>query len=172
MRSDDEWQDDVLVAGQRARRTDGAFTQDPDVAERDNKAMRMRANGKTWQQIADALGYGSRSAAQTQVQRAYANRAKPDVEALREAMSDQLEELVNRVAKVMDTEHLKVNAGQVVFDPLTGNLMKDDAPVLAAADRWLKVLERFARLHGLDAPQKIQAQVQNVRVTVDGAEDV
>jgi len=60
----------------------------------------------------------------------------------------------------------------VVFDPTSGGLLEDDAPILAAADRILKVLERRAKLHGLDAPTKVQAQVASVRVTVDGAEDV
>jgi hypothetical protein len=167
-----EWQGDMLVPSEVARDSGGRFAYDPAVAERDNEAMRMRAAGKTYQEIADALGYSGRMHAKNQIERAYINRAKAPVEALREEMTDQLEQLVARVVKVMDTRHLKVVNGSAVFNPETGGLMEDDSPVLAGADRWLKALERMARLHGLDAPQKVQAQVESVRVTVDGAEDV
>jgi DNA-binding CsgD family transcriptional regulator len=173
MRTGSEWQDDILVAtSDAARAPSGKFTDDPDVAERDNEAMRMRAAGKTYQEIAMKLGYASRGAARTQIERAYIARAKAPVEALREELTDQLEELVRRIAEVMDTRHLKVVNGSTVFNPETGGLMEDDSPVLAGADRWLKAIERMAKLHGLDAPQRIQAQVEQVRVTVDGAEDV
>ena len=168
-----EWRDDMPVPStDQARRTDGGWTRDPDVADRDHKAMRLRASGWTYHAIAQELGYASRGHARTQIERAYLADARPNVEAYREAMDDQLDQLVERITKVMDTRHLKVNAGQVVFDPTSGGLLEDDAPILAAADRILKVLERRAKLHGLDAPTKVQAQVASVRVTVDGAEDV
>lgn len=44
------------------------------VAVRRTKAMRLRATGKTWQQIADQLGYRSRGAACQDVGRAIAAR--------------------------------------------------------------------------------------------------
>lgn len=154
------------------RRADNAYTRDPDVTERDRKAMRMRASGVTLQKIADELGYASRGAALTQINRLYAADSKADIAAYREAMDAQLDELYSATMAVMRAKHLKVNAGQVVFDPESGGLLEDDAPVLASVQAALRVLERRAKLWGIDAPTKVQAEVASVRVTVDGAEDV
>jgi len=158
----------------QARDATGSFTRDPDKAERNRKAMRLRAQGWSLQRIVDesGLGFTDRAHVLKQVNSAYRQDAAPDIEAYRETMDSQLDNLVDRITKVMETRHLKVNAGQVVFNPESGGLLEDDAPILAAADRILKVLERRAKLHGLDAPTKVQAQVASVRVTVDGAEDV
>lgn len=156
----------------RVRDTRGKFANNPDVAERDAAAMRLRAKGLTYERIAQQLGYNDRAHAKLSIERAYDRVMKPSAHALREQMDDQLDQLTERIMKVMDADHLKVSAGSTVFDPTSGDLMRDDAPILAAADRIMKVIERRAKLYGLDAPTKVEAQVQSVRVTVDGAEDV
>jgi hypothetical protein len=155
-----------------ARDSTGTYVRDPDVAERDALAMRMRARGATLREIKEELGYSDTGHVYHQITRAYRQNMAPAVNELRAQMDGQLDEIYAAVLKVLETQHLKVVNGSVVFNPETGGLMEDDAPVLAAADRLLKVLERRAKLYGLDAPTKVQAQVENVRVTVDGAEDV
>src|SRR4051812_41728374 len=49
---------------------DGRFERKYGDAERDADAAHLRAEGKTYQAIADALGYGDRSTARKAVQRA------------------------------------------------------------------------------------------------------
>ena len=155
-----------------ARGGNGDYVRDPDVAERDAKGMRLRASGYTWQRIADELGYADRAHAKVQIERSYRANMKQDVQAYRETVDAQLDELYAAAMAVKEARHLKVTNGSVVFDPESGGLMEDDAPVLAAIDRMIKIVERRAKLYGLDAPTKVQAEVQNVRVTVEGAEDV
>lgn len=158
--------------GNKAHGGNGDFVRDPDVAERDRKAMELHARGRTWQQIADELGYSDRAHACKQVMRAYARADKQPVEAMRESMNGKLEKLYQMAMEVAEARHLKVVNGSVVFDPEQGGVMEDDAPVLAAIDRMTRLLERMAKVNGIDAPTKVQAQVQNVKVTVEGAEDV
>lgn len=167
-----EWIGDELVPIDTARDNQGKFARDPDVADRDRDAMVMRAKGKSYRQIAELLGYGSASHAKTQIERYYKSVAQPDVIAYRAEMDARLDELYAAVMGVFQATHLKVVAGGVVFDPNTGGLLEDSAPKIQAANTLLRVMERQANLYGLDAPSKVMAQVQNVRVTVDGAEDV
>lgn len=156
----------------QARTPGGEWTRDPDVAERDRRAMRLRASGWTFQRIADELGYASRGACRTAIERCYQTDAAPTIELYRAAMDAQIDELYSATMEVMNAKHLKVVNGSVVFDPTTGGLMEDDAPVLRAVQCALSLLDRRAKLYGLDAPTKVQAQVQAVRVTVEGSEDV
>jgi len=51
--------------------------------------------------------------------------------------------------------HFKTNGGEIVRDPETGEALVDDAPVLAANDRLLRIQERRAKLLGIEAPQQI-----------------
>ncbi len=167
-----EWQGDMLVEARQARSPQGPWIDDPEVAHREAEAMRLRARGRTFQEIADELGYANRAAAKNLIDRAYLKIRLPAAEAYRVAMDEQLDELYSATMKVMEAKHLKVVAGSVVFDPTTGGIMEDDRPVLDAVRAALAVLERRAKLHGLDAPTRVQAEVASVRVTVDGAEDV
>jgi hypothetical protein len=62
------------------------------------------------------------------------------------------------VMGVLEREHVTVSHGKIVVtpDPDTGEErpLIDDAPILNAVDRLLRIQERRARLLGLDAPVK------------------
>lgn len=157
----------------------GKFIEDPAAQQRDADAMRMRAKGATYQEIVVALGYSNRSHVQQAIKRHLAGIVPPAAAELRQTMDDQLDELLRRAVAVMDTTHFAISHGQIIYHPDddefgdTGRKpLTDDSPVLAAIDRVLKIQARRAALWGLDAPAQQRIQVQNVRVTVDGADDV
>ena len=58
---------------------------------------------------------------------------------------------------VLQRNHVVVSQGRVV--ELDGVPIPDDAPVLAAIDRLLKIQERRAKLLGLDAPTQSRVEV-------------
>lgn len=105
------------------------------------QALRLRAQGETFATIAVKLHYRSRQAAHCAV-----------TAALIATLQESSEE-----ARTLDLERLDVLLSAVMPKAMAGNL----AAVLAA----LRVLERRAKLLGLDAPAKVEA---NVNTTVSG----
>jgi hypothetical protein len=89
-------------------------------------------------------------------------------EELRQLELMQLDELARAARAVLERKHLMVSHGKIVrlgqpfvnddgnaeVDDGRGEPLKDDAPVLAAIDRLLKIQERRAKLLGLDIPVK------------------
>lgn len=157
----------------------GKFIEKPDTQHRDAEAFRLRARGATFEEIAVALGYYNKGAVANALKKHLATIVPPAVEEYRAIMDAQLDELYRRGLAVMDTEHFTVSNGQLIYHPEDNEFgigprkpLMDDAPVLSAMDRLLKIQHRRAALWGLDAPSTQRIQVQNVRVTVDGADDV
>jgi cell division septal protein FtsQ len=85
--------------------------------------------------------------------------AGDELRALELARLDRLEIAAN---EVLEREHVTVSNGRIVV--LGESPLPDDAPVLAAIDRLLKIQERRARLLGLDAPTK-----QNISISPERA---
>lgn len=109
---------------------------------REREALRLRLAGLTYAEIAERLGYSRPASAYVAVQRALAKICPPeDVAALR-----QLE--IQRLDQLLQSRWEKALAG-------------DDA----ALDRVLRILERKARLLGLDAPEKRQVEASLDRAT-------
>lgn len=121
-------------------------------AERDADAARLRAEGKTYDHIANALGYHDRSAARKGVQRALLAVVQEAGDELRVLEVERLNRLVDTAWQVMERVHYAHSQGRVVM--LDGAPLLDDGPTLAAMDRILKIMERRAKLLGLDAPQR------------------
>jgi hypothetical protein len=59
-------------------------------------------------------------------------------------------------------------SGKIVRDD-NGEPLIDDGPTMQAADRILKIIERKTKLLGLDAPQKVESDVQ-VNYTFGGVD--
>lgn len=133
----------------------GRFIKSPSTAKRDAEAARLRAEGKTYDEIAEALKFSDRSLARRAVERALAVAVREPADELRHLELIRLDALWMQAAKVMTTEHLTVNQGRVIEGP-DGLPLKDDAPVLSAIDRLLKIMERRAKLVGLDAASKVE----------------
>ena len=144
------------------------------------RVLQLRRDGVSFPDIAEELGM-----TQGYIHKVYKKALREiiveDVEDLRKLELEKLESLEQEVMKVLKSFHPFISSGQVVrdviedpdgnpvVDPLTGNIVTerllDHGPKLAAIDRAVKLMERRARLMGLDTPVKTQ---QEVRVTTEG----
>lgn len=143
--------------------------------ERDLIALEMRSAGRTWRVIADTLGYTDESNARRGVYTILAETQAPTVNEARAEMVAQIDQLYGEAMKVLEARHLRINNGELVqVEDENGQLVpvEDDAPVLRAIDTINQLMTQKARLLGLNAPAKIQAEVSGVRITIDGADDV
>lgn len=104
---------------------------DPLHAEKVRKAIELRKAGATYEKIAEALGYENRSGAYKIV-----------ISALRDLVQEPARELRTLEAERLDSMTLA----------LWARAQKGD---LAAIDRLLRIMERRARLLGLDLPLAI-----------------
>lgn len=134
--------------------------------EKHATALRLRGRGWTYEEIADELGYHTRSAAFKAVQAALKRSGRLAVEDVREEMAIQLENLYRVVSGVIDRDHLVVDKGAVV--EYNGAPLLDDGPKLAAVGQSRQLLERMSKLFGADAPQKTQVEIARVDFTLDG----
>lgn len=163
----------------------GSFVPPEHGPERDAEAFRMKSRSRTLSEIALALGYVDASHAHKAIKRHVERRVAPAADEYIALMDDQLDHMYRETMRVLETTHYKVNDGRVVYfagedctcatDGIScthAKPLKDDAPVLAAVDRMLKIQERRAKLYGLDKPVKHDVSVSNVTVRVEGADDV
>ena len=98
---------------------------------REAAAVQMRVEGRTYQQIADALGYADPSAARQAYLRGSA-----------ELIADTKEEMRQNHALLM------MSLGQAHLPKARG-------------ENVLKVLQQHAKLYGLDAPTQIEANINH-----------
>lgn len=150
----------------RARGGGGRYTRSRSTAARDAEACRLRARGLTYEQIATDLGMASRSSAYDAVQRALTATVKEPAEEVRQIELIRLDELHRSALAVLEATHYVVDKGAVVL--WNGEPLIDDGPILAAVDRLLKVQERRARLLGLDSPQRVSINAQNLGEDLKG----
>lgn len=160
----------MTSAGRDAR---GKFARTLKGAERDREAVRLRAHGRTYQQISDELKYGGHQNARRAVKSVLATI---DREAAEEHIAIQLERLdfmYDAAIQVLEAEHYTVSDGRLVYlgDPKDpdnpGAPLLDDGPVLKAIDRLLRIEERRSKLLGLDAPAK--TTITHAAADVDAA---
>lgn len=144
----------------KPRGGNGRYTRTLETAERDAEACRLRTQGLGYQEIADRLGMSSKSSAYEAVQRALRDTVQEPADELRHLELLRLDELARKARGVMETEHYVVDKGTVVL--WNGAPLVDDGPALAAIDRLLKVQERRAKLLGLDAPQRVSVDAQQI----------
>ena len=131
--------------------------QTPEQVQIDAEACRLKfEEGLSFKGIAERMGC-SPGAAHGRVNRALRLMAGPAPEQLRQQEIAKLDLLEQAAWKVLEDRHLRVDHGRVVTDD--GVPIEDDAPVLAAIDRVLKIQDRRAKLVGLDAPTKVRHEV-------------
>ena len=115
----------------------GIKTPEPEQLDRELAVVELRREGKTWQQIADAVKYATPMGAWKAYQRACQRTLQEPTDEARRIELDRLDALQ-----------------RTYWEPaVEGNLR--------AADFVLRVIDRRARILGIDAPQKIQAEVVN-----------
>jgi hypothetical protein len=145
-----------------------------EVTVRRTKLLALRRQGVRYDdERVEALGYSSPNAARKDVVRALeahrleeatevANYRQQENERLDDELS-RLEDLEAAARTVLRNRHIMVNNGRVIVDPDTNEPMLDDAPVLQAIDRLIKIEdarrrngERRAKLNGLEMPVKAE----------------
>lgn len=167
-------------------------------AQRSAEASRLYMVGFTYQEIADRLGYANHTGAYKAVQRALVDevdkRAQPN-DLLRVVENARLDLLIKKALEVMTTLHYATNNNGIIYRPadedgflrdeetgaiqmdehgnyLTANVLPlhDDGPALDAIKTVLKIMERKAKMNGLDAPSRrevitldaIEAEIQRI----------
>ncbi|MDQ1249244.1 MAG: hypothetical protein QG597_3618 [Actinomycetota bacterium] len=106
-------------------------------------ALELRALAYSWQEIADKLGYRSRSAAHTAVSRLLASTRRPTVAEQRTESAEQLRVMRRRL-----------------FDHLAVADRDGDADTATKVAREIRAnLDSAARLDGLNAPQRTEVNV-------------
>ena len=123
----------------------------------------MRVNGHTQQQIADHFGC-TQQAVSKELQRAIAARPATAIDDYREIQLDKLDRAERAVLKVMETTHYLVSRGQIVTMIEDGEetILLDDAPVLNAVDRIIRIVALRSDLLGLKAPVRVNVDADQL----------
>ncbi|WP_037870695.1 hypothetical protein [Streptomyces sp. SPB074] len=141
--------------GAGPRGANGRFIRTPEGAARDARAARLRAQGRSFQQIADELGLKSKSCAHEAVGRALHSIVADDAEALRQREAARLDALTEEALAVLERTHYAHSHGRLVLGE-DGKPLLDDGPKLAALRELRAIRESYRRLHGLDSPAKVE----------------
>lgn len=131
---------------------DGTFVRTVTTAERDAAAARLRSSGWSYPDIAAELGFKQRADAYNAVKRVLDSTVREAGDELRALELDRLDGMYRAAMAVLERQHVTVSHGKIVQHD--GEPLVDDAPVLQAVDRLLRIQERRSRLLGLDAPVK------------------
>lgn len=155
---------------------------DTQIAERRAKLIDMRRDGHSWSQIAKALEYGSAAAACQDLRRALDARKEElaiSLDQHRQLELEKLDRLERAALDVLTRPHVHVSGGKIVRDGYTeigddgkpvdmpGDPLLDDGPVLQAIESLRRLSERRAKLLGIDAPTRIEADGE-LKVIVEG----
>ncbi|MGW2177704.1 hypothetical protein ACWCXX_06310 [Streptomyces sp. NPDC001732] len=124
------------------------------AVQRDAAASLLKAEGKTYQEIADELGYYDRGHVWRGVQRARRSVLREPAEELVQVEADRLDELYVEALAILERDHVMVSHGKVVCDE-NGVPIRDDGPRLAALRELRQIRKSYRKLHGLDSPAKV-----------------
>lgn len=136
----------------------GKFAKSTETALRDIEATKLRAAGLDYDEIAAELGFSNRGNAYRAVERCLAAARAEPAETVTKLELERLDEMWRNAKAVLDRNHITVSNGRIIYDD-DGKPVIDDAPVLQAIDRMLRIQERRSRLLGLDAPTKSRVEV-------------
>ena len=107
----------------------------PEVLDKEAQVVQLRRGGLTWDLIAQRVGYKHPASARDAYMRASARIVRDDIDAIRQTEEDRLDIAQSAIwDKVLDGDVQAVNT-------------------------LIRVMERRAKLLGLDQPVKIQAEV-------------
>jgi hypothetical protein len=126
-------------------------------AQRRAEMMRLRAEGLTLAQIGEQMGITA-DAVQGVIDRALRSMVKAPADELRALELARCDELMTEAMAIVRAPMQTVRSGDPVQDPescaVVVEVVADAAPKLAAINTVLRVMERRARLLGLDMPTK------------------
>lgn len=125
-------------------------------AEIDAQIVELKRKDLSFAEIGNRLGI-SKAAAFRGFHRALPRITEPAASAYRAEHLARLELAREAVMEVLTNRHVTTSNGVIVR--LDGEPLADDAPILAAVDRLLRIDEREAKLLGLDAPIRTRVEV-------------
>jgi hypothetical protein len=123
-----------------------------DAAERDARALELRAAGASFRQIADRLGVSVGTAWKCVDRGLAATRQEPSGK-LRKLERERLDRLTVEAVQVLQARHVVVSGGKIITGD-DGEPLIDHGPRLAAINTLTRLMERRARLEGLDEPTR------------------
>jgi hypothetical protein len=127
--------------------------------ERDARAVELYRRGLTYRQIAAQMGWRSPASVGNAITRALADDHQAANEEVRQILLGRLQDYRASAWNVLTARHyVTTQAGKLVEGPDGGYLI-DDAPVLNAVDRLLKIDDREAVLRDLYPPAKHRVEV-------------
>lgn len=137
-----------------------------DDQRRRAEVMRLRREGRTFEEIGEQLGV-SKQAAHQMYRRTLADIPALEVAEYRAEQAARLDALLAKANEVLAAEHVIVQHGKVVMQD--GKPIPDHGPVLDAIKAVLDIEQRRAKLLGLDTPVKQQLEVDGgVRYEIVG----
>lgn len=173
----------------RVRGGDGRMRRSNANAERAAKACELYSQGWTFQRIADHLGYAHRSNARREVEKVLKETQSAGVETLRHKQGAMLDRLLTKAVEIMERSHFAHSQGRVVracpgpgthdgcsaaniYDSVgcPGIPVLDDGPKLQAITVARGLLERSAKLHGLDAPVRTSIEGDELVIRIKGVD--
>lgn len=127
------------------------------IAQRRARVLAMRVEQRPYREIAAELGITETTArddyaAAVRERHAELDKVRDTAVAIETAKLDALEQAAWQVLRA---RHITVQHGKIVRDE-DDKPIEDDAPVLQAIDRLVKIAERRSRLRGYDAPTKVE----------------
>lgn len=147
--------------GQPAIAPQGGFIQSVDSVERDAQALQLRAAAWTYQAISDHLQYGSASNAHKAVERAVRLKQGESAEVVRTRIRETIDVMIGKALQVLHSPHLVYQGGEVLRDE-HGQPVIDPRPTLDAVRTLAPVLERYAKLEGVDAPERSEIEITSL----------
>jgi hypothetical protein len=151
------------VGNTRPRDGHGKWLRTPADVHKDARAVQLRTQGMTLDQIAAELGYRHAASAWKAVSRALAMVPAASVAEYRELQNRQLDYLTaTALEMVMNPAPLVTPGGRIVKHPERGEILEDTAAKSRAIALLLQIAARRARLLGLDAPTKEQFSLEQI----------
>jgi hypothetical protein len=141
--------------GLRMRDGRHRFARNPAQAALDARAAELRAQGWTYQRIADELGYATKTGALDAVRRAVREVVQGPAEKLVALHIERLETLYEAALEVLEADHVVVSHGKIMKDD-EGTPLKDTGPKLAAIREARATLDSFWTLTGMKKPAKVE----------------
>ncbi len=140
--------EDPYAAQRRHQNAAGRFERTVENAQRDAQAAALRAEGRTYQQIADELGWAHRTDARNAVRRALREIVQGPAEQLIANHMERLETLYERAMDIAERQHVVVSHGQIIRGD-DGKPLVDPGPELAALREARATLDSFWTLTGM-----------------------
>lgn len=116
-----------------------------EAAEKRREALKLRKAGATYEAIAAKVGFTNKGSAQRAVTQALKDVPKDDAEVVFALELERLDQLLLALWPQAMKGHVR------------------------SAETVIRLMERRAKLHGLDAPEKISATVTHASADVDAA---